>query len=376
MKKIFIISVALLAVVLFFLGIYNFAFKKDIPKETAQQNIVAESKEVIEQKAAEKITVISSQPVMSPFFDKKTETITYYSAKDGTVWQVDADGKGEKQIETTKLDGLIDVLWSPDYQKVITKFKKSGQIYFYEYDRQNKKGIRLKNGIDIVTWDNTGTKIFYKYYDAVARKRSLNMANPDGSNWQKLSDMDLNKISIAAIPSTSNVAYWNYPDAKQESLLMKAGSINGQPQLIFKGRLGGDYLWSPDGTKALVSSIESNNDKMTSLGMLTINGEYYELGIPTIVSKCVWSSDNKEVYYALPGGIPEKSVMPNDYQEGKFTTEDTFWKVEVSSGKKERIVNTEEIKEKYDSSNLFLSPTRSALYFVNKIDGKLYRISL
>ena len=115
---------------------------------------------------------------------------------------------------------------------------------------------------------------------------------------------------------------------------------------------------------------------MTSLGMITINGEYYELGIPTIVSKCVWSSDNKEVYYALPGGIPEKSVMPNDYQEGKFTTEDTFWKVEVSSGKKERIVNTEEIKEKYDSSNLFLSPTRSALYFVNKIDGKLYRISL
>ena len=152
------------------------------------------------------------------------------------------------------------------------------------------------------------------------------------------------------------------------------GAIGGQTQVIFKGRYGGDYLWSPDGTQALVSSLGDENSKMPTLGLITINSEYHDLNIPTIVSKCVWSSDGKTIYYALPGGIPDSVIMPNDYQNGKFTTEDTFWKMDIATGQKERLVSANEISGKYDSSNLFLSATNSALYFVNKIDGKLYRI--
>jgi len=381
MKKIFIISAALLIVVLFFLGIYNFAFKKNtivsdtntVVKSTAQPDA---AKDAVVQKAPEKIKAISDQAVLGPVFDKKSETITYYSVKDGTVWQTDSAGKTKQQIETTPLEGLKGVLWSPDHQKVLTMFKKGEQVYFYEYDRQGKKGTLLKKGLDTVVWDNLGAKIFYKYYDATTKKRSLNTANFDGSGWQKLSDIDFRDISIAPIPSTSIVSYWNAPDALQESQLQIVGAIGGQPQTIFRGRSGGDYLWSPDGTQALVSSLGSKDNKMTTLGLVTVSGEYHDLNIPTLVSKCAWSSDSKIVYYALPGGIPDGAIMPNDYQNNKFTTDDTFWKVDITTGQKDRVINTEDVSEKYDLSSPFLSAAGDTLYFINKINGKLYRIEL
>jgi hypothetical protein len=363
----------LLVTVLFFLGIYNFAFKKDVPEAIVQSTPAAES---ATQKAPEKITAISEQAVVSPFFDKKSETVTYYSAKDGTVWQISFDGKEKRQIETTKVDGLKNVLWSPDHRKTLTTIKIGGQSSFYEYDHQSKKGVLLKKGTDAVAWDNLGAKIFYKYYDATTRKRSINIANSDGSGWQKLSDVDFKNVVIAPLPSTSTVSYWNYPDAMQESQLQIIGAMSNQPQTIFKGRYGGDYLWSPDGTQALVSSLSGKEDRMTTLGLLAISGDYHDLDVPTIISKCVWSADGKNIYYALPGGIPDNTVMPNDYQDNKFTTEDTFWKMNIASGQKERIIDAADILGKYDSSNLFLSATSDALYFVNKIDGKLYRIQL
>jgi hypothetical protein len=378
MKKIFIISIALLGVTLFFLGVYNFAFKKNDPVKTSPQTQTEDTtKTAIVQKTPEKITAVSDRAVISPVFDKKNEAIIYYSAKDGTVWSIDPDGNTKNQISSTVLTGLKSVAWSYDRSKVLTKIEKTSQASFYEYDYQTKKGTLLKDGLDTVAWDNVGSKIIYKYYDVKTKKRSLNIANPDGSGWQNLVDsVPYREISIAPVPLTSLISYWNSSDASEETQLQTVGLIGGQPETILKGRFGADYLWSPDGKQALVSSLASKDSKMVTLGLVTLDGKYNDLNIPTTVSKCVWSFDGKTLYYALPGGVPDKAVMPNDYQDNKFNTEDTFWKMDIATGQKDRVIGTTEISGKYDSSNLFLSPTQGALYFVNKIDGKLYRIVL
>jgi len=378
MKKVFIISLVLLVVVLFFLGIYNFAFKKSTPivAQPATQENPTDVKKITDQETPEKISVISSQPVLGPFFDKKSGTISYYSAKDGTVWTVNADGSGEKQIVSKTLDGLKNVLWSPDHSKVLTTFEKNGQQSFYQYDYNTNKGTQLKNGLDTVAWDNTGAKIFYKYYDSTTQKRSINIADPDGSGWQKIADTEFKNVSISPVPSTSNVSFWNFPNADEETQLTIVGAVGGEPNVILKGKFGADYLWSPDGTQALVSSLASNDSKMTTLGLVTVNGQYHDLAIPTIVSKCVWSNDGKSIYYALPGAIPDNARMPNDYQDNKFMTDDTFWKIDITTGEKSRLINASEINGKYDSSDLFLSATESDLYFINRSDQKLYKIKL
>lgn len=378
MKKVFIISVVLLTVVLFFLGIYNFAFNKKTysEKQTAAQETLGETNKTIDPKMIEKIVPISSQPVMAPFFDKKTETISYYSAKDGTVWTVNSDGSGEKQTVKKALEGLRDVSWSQDHNRVITTFEKNEQKIFYEYDYKTNKSVTLKDGLDAVTWDNLGIKIVYKYFDASSGQRTLNIANPDGSDWKKIADLTFRDITISSVPSTSVVSFWNYPSADEETQLATVGAIGGSPTILLQGKFGADYLWSPDGTQALVSSLSTKDKKMTTLGIVTMNGQYSDFNIPTFVSKCAWSNNGKTVYYALPTAIPDNAKIPNDYQNKKFMTDDTFWKVDITTGEKSRIINASEINGKYDSSNLFLSATEDALYFINRSDQKLYRISL
>lgn len=374
MKKVFIISAVLLVVVLFFLGIYNFVFKKDTP--TIVKEISNENQKTAAQKASEKISVISSQPVLGPFFDKKSETISYYSAKNGTVWTSNPDGGGKKQISNKTWDDLKEVLWSQDHSQVLMTFEKNGQKTFSQYDLTANKETKLKIGLDTAAWDGPGIKIFYKYYDSATQKRSINVAKPDGSGWQKIADTEFKNVSISPVPGTSNVSFWNTSNASEETQLTIVGAIGGEPKIILKGKFGADYLWSPDGTQALVSSLTNKDSKMTTLGIVTINGQYQDLNVPTFASKCVWSSDGKIIYYALPGGIPDGAKLPNDYQDKKFMTEDTFWKMNTITGEKNRIVEASEISDKYDSSSLFISATGSDLYFINRIDQKLYKIKL
>jgi hypothetical protein len=68
--------------------------------------------------------------------------------------------------------------------------------------------------------------------------------------------------------------------------------------------------------------------------------------------------------------------MPNDYYSNKFQTADTFWKVNVLTGEKTRLIDLNKISAKIDAKNIFLNPDESLLFFVNRIDGKLYQISL
>ncbi|KKP97334.1 MAG: hypothetical protein US25_C0084G0002 [Candidatus Moranbacteria bacterium GW2011_GWE1_36_7] len=377
MKKLFIISATLLLVVLIFLGVYNFAFKQNSGVELKSANpIASEVSKVILSENKEKITPISDGAVLGAVVNKKTEKIRYYELATGFVWESSSDGKEKQQVTSTKVAGLKNVSWSPDRNMVLTMAEKEEKTFFYLYDHVSKKSTLLKDGLDNVVWDNIGTKIFYKYFNADTKEKTLNVSNPDGSDWQKIADVADRNLSISAVPLTSTVSFWNFPNAKEETKLRIVGVTGGEIKTILSDKYGADYLWSPKGDKALVSSLQNKDSKSVMLGIVSIDGKYQDLNIPTFVSKCVWAEDNKTLYYALPGEMPFDAVMPDDYQNNKFNTSDTFWKMDIATGEKERIIEAVDIKEKYDSSSLFLSATEDALYFINKRDHKLYRISL
>jgi hypothetical protein len=68
--------------------------------------------------------------------------------------------------------------------------------------------------------------------------------------------------------------------------------------------------------------------------------------------------------------------MPNDYDQEKFHTADTFWKIDTLTGEKSRIVDLNKIISSYDATDLFFNTDESILFFTNRLDGKLYRIML
>lgn len=378
MKKLFIISAVLLVFVLIFLGVYNFVFREERPAPPASQTIQQEAPVMPETPKQDKkqLHAISEEPVLGAVFDEKNGTILYYGTNDGFVWKTDLSGEKKERISLTKLDNLKNITWSPERTSFLAEFEKEKDPAFLNYALEGNKEIVLKSGLDTAVWDNFGAKIFYKYYDEASGERSLNVSNPDGNDWKKITDVKYRNITIAAVPLSSYVSFWNQPDANEETSLSVVGIAGGEQKELLKEKFGADYIWSPDGTNVLVSSLSEKNGKTFSLGTINLSGEYNNLGIPTLVSKCVWSKDGKTVYYALPGGIPEDAIMPNDYQNKKFNTEDTFWKIDLSSGKKERMIDVDKIDGKIDSENLFFSETEKALYFTNRIDGKLYKLDV
>ncbi len=391
MKKIFIISSVLLLIILIFLVIYNFVFsdksddyfKTDNSSSIQDESITAEKEKELkvsenkqeseknEQK--EKIKPLTEEAVISPIISLDKKHIQYYSKENGNVWKINFDGSEKTNISQDVLTNLTRVMWSPKENKVISRFT---QNRFYLYDHDISKGVSLKEGISDIAWTNMGDKIIYNYYDSKTNSYSLNLANPDGSQWKKMADLPSGRISIAPVPQSSLISYWSYPDAHQQNSLKTISLVGGEPKEIFSGKYGADYLWSPDSKKILISSSSEKENSKIVLGVTDSKGEnYHSLNAPTLVSKCVWADGNK-VYCAIPTSIPEGATMPNDYQAGKIKTKDTFLKIDVVSGKSERVVELDEITGHYDAENLMLSLYDGYLFFVNRIDGKIYRIDL
>ena len=375
-KKIFIFSSLALAISLIFWGIYALSFKKALPEQiTALTDTVAALPAVTEVVA--QIEQVTDEAIMSPTLSIDNAYIKYYSKTNGKAYAINLSTKDKQILSDKELIGLSNILWSPDKTKVISAFSTAtNHSNFFLYDYSQGKGTKLKENLDTVVWQNN-EKLFYKYFDTKTKERTLNIANPDGTDWQKITDLTMQYVVIAPIPKTGLVSFWNKPDAFSETLLQSAPVLGGERKSIFKGKFGADYLWSPDGNSLLLSTTDAKGGSKLQLGLTNnLGGEYKALGIPTLVSKCAWSKTNKTIYYALPGSIPAGMVLPNDYMSAKFNTNDTFWKVDITTGEKSRLIDLEKITDTHDATNLFLNSDESILFFINKIDGKLYKIAL
>jgi hypothetical protein len=371
-KKIFIISTVFLLVLVVFFGIYIFAFKKDDVEKI--KTVDEENNFELVDLVSEKMVNITSDSVLAAAIGPGGETIRYYDGVSGRAWTMTLRGTNREVLDSEVMGVPKNVTWSNDGVSAILTYE-NGDIYIYNH--ATKSNHKLRPGMDSVTWAGISGKILYKYYDDSAKERSLNIANADGSNWKKLADIPYRYVDFTQIPSSILAAFWPQRDRDVQSVLHTVSTINiDDVKEVFGDRIGADYLFSPNGKKALVSSV-SMDGKNVTLGVINANGtEYTDLLVPTIVDKVVWSYDSESIYYALPNNVPENVVWPNDYDAGLFTTQDTFFKSDISTGKKTRIIELEEITESVDARQLFLSPSEDALYFINKKNNLLYRLNL
>lgn len=369
-KKIFIVSTVLLLVCFVFFGIYMIAFKKNDVQMGENKRNDLDIVDIV----SEKMTNITSDSVVAATIGPDGETVRYYDGVDGRVWTMTLRGTNKEIMNSESMGVPQDVKWSPDGSAAILIYD-NGEVYVYNHTTNTKN--KLRDGMDDVKWSGVSGKILYKYYDETTSERSLNIADADGTNWKKIADLPYRFTDFTQIPSSILTAFWPRADKDLVSELFTVGTVNiGAPKKIFSDLRGVDYLFSPDGKKVLVSSVDENGKNLT-MGIMDANGKNYnDLMIPTIVKKAVWSDDSKYVYYALPSNVPENVVWPNDYTDKGFTTQDTFFRLEISSGKKTRIIELDDIKEKIDASALFLSPAEDQLFFINRINNLLYRLSL
>lgn len=380
MKKIFYISLAFLVLTLIFLGAYNFAFKNNVNDPVA----VPEQKQ-----AAEAAVKEESVPKVERFENPVNEDIAgavagpdgklyYYSFDDRAFKRSTLEGK-DKETLLSDLPGVpAQIAWSPKRGRVLVQLKLSdGRMLWHYADLSTKTLVPLRAEMSRLAWNNLGDRIFYQFTDP-SGARSLNVSDPDGAAWKKLADLGGKDSFMAVVPQSTMVSFWGKPNALEAAAFETVSMTNGEGRkTLLSGRFGGDYLWSPDGNRVLVSASNEKGGHALTLGVMNANGgQFQDLSIPTMVSKVVWSEDNRTIYYALPGSLPETAVLPNDYFSQSLPSKDSFWRMDVESGKRTRLVELSDVTKSFDSTGLFLAPGEETLFFTDRQTKRLYRIDL
>ncbi|MGW8185446.1 MAG: hypothetical protein ACWGHO_05045 [Candidatus Moraniibacteriota bacterium] len=370
MKKVFIISSVLLCLAGSFYVVYNFLLLEESPQKEKIQEVFNEDNKNREVSTnVERISRIAEGNIESLSLDESGKKIQYYSSSEKGFWWSFFDGSNKQRLSNDDFEGFKNAIWNQNKKEALLEIGDS--FYLYSFGNE-KKFIKKTKALN---WINFNQKIVYTYEDFSTGKKTLNVANPDGSNWKEIATVESDDINIAFIPGSAKASFWPKPDSFNESNVSIVSVGEVEIDKVGELKFGADYLWSNDGSKFLRSSVSqkgSSNLILESCEART--GKCENMNLPTIASKCAWSKNNKNIYCAAPINMGKNVVMPNDYSNNKFSSRDFFWKVNMENGKKEKVIDEKFIKEELDASDLLISPNEDFLFFINKKDGSLFRI--
>ena len=390
-KKILIIAGVLLTLIGGTLLVYNFFFKNQTATENPEtsgslpqtSNSLATPLPGQTQNPTGSTTVNQTNLKIKPISQEKVfgatigvdgQTVKYYSRFNGQVYQSAFDGSGLKKISATTLNGLIKVLWSPDKEKIISVFSDNNQTKKYFYDYGSGQNSRLNANVGYVAWSPDSKKIAYQFTSAASEQSNISISDPDGTNWKNIFKTRLDNL-IVEWPSKEKISIRTQVSGLSQSLLYVIDSATGDFTKILSDIYGLNVLWSPKADKILYSKTDSRgrSPALILADETGINSQDPKLA--GLVDKCVWSKDDRTIFCALPQEFSENAVWPDDYYKGLVILADDFYKINLETGEKTKIIGST-AQFGYDAQNLFLSPKEDYLFFTNRSDGLLYSLKI
>ncbi len=142
-------------------------------------------------------------------------------------------------------------------------------------------------------------------------------------------------------------------------------------QRIFGNVYGLTSIFSPSHTKILYSQTSDRGFDYKLAVLNLTQKQNRELNIFTLPEKCVFAKDDRTLFCAVIIN-QEDHIMPDDYYKRLIDSDgNDIIKLNLDSRQQENVIHAN-----IDAADLFLSPDETYLFFINKIDGRLYRLTL
>jgi hypothetical protein len=152
------------------------------------------------------------------------------------------------------------------------------------------------------------------------------------------------------------------------SLNIKTGILSK----IFGGVVGLTTLSNNDGTSILYGASLNTGPKLNIFNIKDHTS--IDLGVYGLPEKCIWSSDNINVYCAIPNTIVG-TQYPDSWYQGQVSFDDRFVKINTQTKEVITLANsTNDVP--IDGIKLFLSKSENKLFLINKKDYKLWSLDL
>lgn len=336
------------------------------------------------------IKLTTNEQVISPILFYNGNGVTYLNQNGGLIkadFETLADGRLQltrsRNLDIQAKSGIGKILWPRTGDDFIAEIdgstgspSSSGKIFSY-FNFSTGAYVDLAKQVKVLEWLPSGDKILFIWVDkdpaSDDEKATLNIASPDTTNYQQISELWETDNAIYLSPDGLNIVFHRTKnDAAVNKIILTTPDGKVWKDLVQEGYNFG-VLWSPDSQKFLFSKREraGRNYQLWLYDLYT--GEIKNLGLDGAPQKTVWGSDSRTIYFAAPQD-PSEIIDPAGLMnaDGAFTI-DTFYKLDTSTLEK-----TEYKPENMslDGRNLFLNASEDKLFFKNAQDGGLYYLDL
>lgn len=315
----------------------------------------------------QKLFRITDFPAISPSLSKDEKKILYYKKAGGDLFSSDLDGKNQEKISNITIVGLVEALWSPARDRA---------AIFY-LDQETLKGFlhigtsgvaTLPQDVKSFSWSPDGKSLAY----LLLKDDRLNLIVADASarSPKTVFTTPLREAALSWITG-DKISFSTAPSGFAEGFLYLFSRSSGAFQRVAGPFFGLTSLWSPDGSRVILTSTAAAGKNLNLLVRDSSGKNLFSLGAKTLPQKCVWR-DTTKIYCALPRAISPDAVWPDDYLRGEVNTQDRVALLDLE--KKEF---TEVFDEgAFDISDLKLTKDGSHLIFVDRADGTLWSLKI
>lgn len=241
--------------------------------------------------------------------------------------------------------------WQSEGSNFIVEQNMYGHSIYKFFDADKKVFTRYPDAVREPKFLSSENKIVYDWINS-AGGHELTLADFDGSNFQKLTDLYRADYRLETSPVQSKTAL--FTDRLDEPITLSIYDLaRNEFQDIGEPAAYEGVKFSPDGGKLLLARKETDKEDPHLYVYDLFTRETRGLDIAAEISQTAWAANSKELYIATAGGV-SKFSLENGNREVIYRFSGTA----------------------VSPKDLLVHPTKPIIFFIDAETGYLYKLEI